>query len=51
MTSSVIYYSTHVTQENVIEGLSNGLLKGFWGMKKEKQVRSRGFDTICVCVL
>ena len=35
VTSSVIYYSTHVTQENVIEGLSNGLLKGFWGMKKE----------------
>ena len=30
---------------------SNGLLKDFAGMKKEKQVRWRGFDVICVCVL
>ena len=27
---------------------SNGLLKDFGGMKKEKQVRWRGFDAICV---
>ena len=30
---------------------SNGLLKDFWGMKKEKQVCWRGFDANCVCPL
>ena len=34
---------------NVI--FSNGLLKVYGGIKKEKQVRWRGFDVICLCVL
>ena len=42
VTSSVIYYSKH-TRGNVIylflsNKNPNGLLKDFWGMKKEKQV-------------
>ena len=30
---------------------SNGLLKDFWCIKKEKQVLWRGFDAIYVCPL
>ena len=45
VTSSVIYYSTHARKKCNLFVLynknSNGLLKGFRGMKKEKQVCSR----------
>ena len=31
----LLQYTCHTGKCTVIEGLSNGLLKGFWGMKKE----------------
>ena len=50
VTSSVIYYSTHTRKKCYLFVLynknSNGLLKDFWGMKNEKQVRWRH---LCVC--
>ena len=45
VTFSVVYYSILYNRN------SNGLLKYFWGMKKEKQVCWCGFDAICVCPL
>ena len=58
VTSSVIYYSTHTEKCNLFvlyNKNSNGLLKDFWGMKKEEKKSAdviwRGFDAICVCLL